>query len=150
MKSGLLTFLLFFSVTSIADWIFYATGDDETLYWYESKKSILNKNELYIWEKQRFAENIFSLYTNFRWGIKDPLCGMKGYSMNIYKELGHFDSYKSIGTELLLFALCQKYNFDQIPIIVNERKDNSRFGSSFKVNLKIIFSLLKHIVKIFS
>ena len=57
MKSGLLIFLLFFSVTSIADWIFYATGDDETLYWYESKKSILNKNELYIWEKQRFAEN---------------------------------------------------------------------------------------------
>ena len=36
--------------------------------------------------KQRFAENIFSLYTNFRWGIKDPLCGMKGYSINIYKD----------------------------------------------------------------
>ena len=73
-------------------------------------------------KKQRFAENIFSLYTNFRWGIKDPLCGMKGYSMNIYKELGHFDSYESIGTELLLFALCQKYNFDQIPIIVKQRR----------------------------
>ena len=29
MKSGLLIFLLFFSVTSIADWIFYATGDDD-------------------------------------------------------------------------------------------------------------------------
>ena len=57
MKSVLLIFLLFFSVTSIADWIFYATGDDETLYWYENKKSILNKNELYIWERQRFAEN---------------------------------------------------------------------------------------------
>tara|TARA_Y100000991_G_scaffold206681_1_gene184019 strand:- start:274 stop:924 length:651 start_codon:yes stop_codon:yes gene_type:complete len=100
--------------------------------------------------KQRFAENIFSLYTNFRWGIKDPLCGMKGYSIDLYKELGHFDSYKSIGTELLLFALDQKYNFDQIHITVNERKDCSRFGSSLKVNLKIIFSLLKHIIKIFS
>ena len=59
--------------------------------------------------KQRFAENIFSLYTNFRWGIKDPLCGMKGYAINLYRDLGHFDSYKSIGTELLLFALVQKY-----------------------------------------
>ena len=57
MKSGLLTFLLFFSITSIADWVFYATGDDATLYWYENKKSTLNKNELYIWERQRFAEN---------------------------------------------------------------------------------------------
>ena len=57
MKSGLLTFLLFFSITSIADWVFYATGDDATLYWYENKKSILKKNELYIWERQRFAEN---------------------------------------------------------------------------------------------
>ena len=100
--------------------------------------------------KQRFAENIFSLYTNFRWGIKDPLCGMKGYAINLYRDLGHFDSYKSIGTELLLFALVQKYNFDQIPIVVNERKDYSRFGSSIKVNLKIIISLLKHIIKISS
>ena len=100
--------------------------------------------------KQRFAENIFSLYTNFRWGIKDPLCGMKGYSINLYQELGHFDSYKSIGTELMLFALGQKYNFDQIPFAVKERKDYSRFGFSLKVNLKIIFSLLNHIVKIFS
>ena len=41
----------------MADWVFYATGDDATLYWYENKKSILNKNELYIWERQRFAEN---------------------------------------------------------------------------------------------
>ena len=57
MKSGLLTFLLLFSITSIADWVFYATGDDATLYWYENKKSILKKNELYIWERQRFAEN---------------------------------------------------------------------------------------------
>lgn len=57
MKSGFLTFLLFFSISSMADWVFYATGDDATLYWYENKKSILKKNELYIWERQRFAEN---------------------------------------------------------------------------------------------
>ena len=57
MKRGLFTFLLFFSVTSMADWVFYATGDDATLYWYENKKSIFKKDELFIWERQRFAEN---------------------------------------------------------------------------------------------
>jgi len=95
--------------------------------------------------KQRFAEIIFSLYTNSRWGIKDPLCGMKGYSIDLYKELGHFDSYKSIGTELLLFALYKNSNFHQIPITVSKRKDSPRFGSSLKGNLKIILSLLSHI-----
>ena len=100
--------------------------------------------------KQRLAEIIFSFYTNFRWGLKDPLCGMKGYSIDLYEELGHFDSYKSIGTELLLFALCKKFNFDQIPIKVKERKDFPRFGSTFEVNIKIIFSLLRHIMKVFS
>ena len=75
---------------------------------------------------------------------------MKGYSIDLYEELGHFDSYNSIGTELLLFALGKKFNFDQIPIKVKERKDFPRFGSTFEVNIKIIFSLFKHIMKIFS
>ena len=57
MKSIVLIFLFIFSGTSIADWVFYATGNDATLYWYENKKSILKKNELFIWERQRFAEN---------------------------------------------------------------------------------------------
>ena len=48
MKSGLLTFLLFFCVSSMADWVFYATGDDATLYWYENKKSILKKNDVVL------------------------------------------------------------------------------------------------------
>jgi len=100
--------------------------------------------------KQRFSENIFSLYTKLRWGIEDPLCGMKAYSIILYKELGHFDSYNSIGTELLLFALAGNNNIDQIPMIVKNRKDSSRLGSSLKVNLNIILSLLKHIIKIIS
>ena len=100
--------------------------------------------------KQRFAENIFSLYTYFKWGIKDPLCGMKAYSIDLYKELGHFDSYKSIGTELLLYALCKDSNFNQIPITVNVRKDLPRFGSALVTNMKIMLSLIRHIRKMLS
>lgn len=57
MKNTFLFLLIIFSGNTIAEWIFYATGDDATLYWYENKRSIIKKNELYVWERQRFAQN---------------------------------------------------------------------------------------------
>ena len=41
-------------------------------------------------KKQRIAEHVFAYYTNQRWGIQDPLCGMKAYRMKVYNQLGHF------------------------------------------------------------
>ena len=54
--------------------------------------------------RQRIAEQFFAWYTELRFGLKDPLCGMKAYRTTVYKALGHFDSYGSIGTELTIFA----------------------------------------------
>ncbi|MEO6923291.1 MAG: glycosyltransferase family 2 protein, partial [Bryocella sp.] len=54
--------------------------------------------------KQRFAEHLFALYTRIRYGIEDPLCGMKAYRKFVYDALGHFDSHGLVGTELALFA----------------------------------------------
>ena len=95
--------------------------------------------------KQRWAEIIFSLYTNYKWKIKDPLSGFKLYKANIYRSLGYFDSYKSIGTELLLYALQKKYNVKEFPMITKERKDMPRFGSNLNSNIKILRSLFIHI-----
>lgn len=88
--------------------------------------------------KPRVSEHLFALFTKAKFGIKDPLCGMKGYQIEVYDSLGHFDSYQSIGTELMLFAARNKFNIVQIPFIVGERKDAPRFGSLLKANTKII------------
>lgn len=92
--------------------------------------------------KQRFAEHVFALYAGFRFGIKDPLCGMKAYRTAVHEALGHFDSYGSIGTELIIFAAKKGFRFSQIPFTVRERKGQSRFGQIFTGNYKIFRALL--------
>jgi glycosyltransferase involved in cell wall biosynthesis len=88
--------------------------------------------------RQRFAEHLFAWYTRFRFGIKDPLCGMKAYRAVVYETLGHFDSYGSIGTELMIFAAKKGCRLGQIPFSVRERKDQTRFGRVLVGNYKII------------
>jgi len=88
--------------------------------------------------RQRFAEHLFAWYTSLRFGIKDPLCGMKAYRAVVYEALGHFDSYGSIGTELAIFAAKKGCRLGQIPFAVRERKDQSRFGRVLVGNYKII------------
>ncbi|MEZ7500922.1 glycosyltransferase family 2 protein [Psychrobacter sp. Arc29] len=88
--------------------------------------------------KPRFSEHLFALATNKKFGIKDPLCGMKGYSAKVYEALGYFDSYESIGTELMLFAASNNFLFTQIFFNVEERQDRPRFGGALRSNLKIL------------
>lgn len=93
-------------------------------------------------KRQRWAEDLFAGYTSLRFGIKDPLCGMKAYRARIYSALGHFDSYASIGTELMLFAAMKGYRFSQIRFDVRERSGSSRFGQALDGNYKICRALL--------
>ncbi|MCR8921375.1 glycosyltransferase family 2 protein [Dasania sp. GY-MA-18] len=86
----------------------------------------------------RFSEYIFSYYTRWRYGIFDPLCGMKAYKIDVYNEQGFFDSCSSIGTELAIFACQSGKKVINLPIIVGEREDDSRFGRAWRVNIKII------------
>lgn len=61
--------------------------------------------------KPRFSEHLFALMTKRKFGIKDPLCGLKGYNVKVYEKLGHFDSYESIGTELMLLSARNNFSF---------------------------------------
>jgi glycosyltransferase involved in cell wall biosynthesis len=92
--------------------------------------------------RQRVAEHLFAWYASLRFGIKDPLCGMKAYRTVVYKALGHFDSYGSIGTELAIFAAKTGCRLDQIPFAVRERKGQSRFGRALVGNCKIIRAMV--------
>jgi len=48
---------------------------------------------------------LFQIAARTLYGIQDPLCGMKGYWMELYRALGWFDSYRLIGTALMLHAV---------------------------------------------
>jgi len=92
--------------------------------------------------KPRISEHIFALTTRVRFGIKDPLCGMKGYNIKVYNQLGYFDSYRSIGTELMLFGARNNLSIVQIPFKVGERQDKPRFGGSVNANFKILRAMV--------
>lgn len=94
-------------------------------------------------KKQRISELIFSLYTRIFFGISDPLCGMKGYNLDLYRSVGHFDSYHSTGTELMLRYLKSKKRTVQIPIAIKDREDHPRFGRLIRANLYILRSMLR-------
>lgn len=92
--------------------------------------------------RQRFGESLFGWVAWLRWGIRDPLCGMKGYRLELWRELGHFDSYGSIGTELALFAAVTKRPVAQVAVPTRDRADAPRFGRRFSANRRILRALV--------
>lgn len=97
--------------------------------------------------KQRISELLFSFYTKLKLGWNDPLCGMKGYSMDLYNQLGYFDSLNSTGTELALFGIKNDFQFIEIKIPEIKRLDSPRFHSLITANYKIIRSMIRLIKK---
>ena len=98
--------------------------------------------------RQRLAEHFFAWYTNYRFGIKDPLCGMKAYKTSLYRMKGSFDSFGSVGTELAIFAARNGHKINQVEFEVKERDGKSRFGHIVSGNYKIIramFYFMTHV-----
>jgi glycosyltransferase involved in cell wall biosynthesis len=93
-------------------------------------------------KRPRFAESLFALYTRMRYNIHDPLCGLKAYRMSVYRLRGHFDSYNSIGTELMLFGARNGYKLAQVSFQVREREDAPRFGRVISANWRIVRALV--------
>lgn len=89
------------------------------------------------------AEKLFALYTGLRYGLHDPLCGLKAYRRNVYDAVGFFDSVSSIGTELMLRGIGKGYRLTLVPVALHTRvSDSSRFYSRrFRANLKIVRAL---------
>jgi glycosyltransferase involved in cell wall biosynthesis len=97
--------------------------------------------------RQRFSERLFALLARLRWGVGDPLCGMKGYRTTVYRALGYFDSYGSIGTELALFAVRRRYHISQLPVKTRPRVDAPRFGSTMRANLRILRACAREMLR---
>ncbi len=94
----------------------------------------------------RISEKLFMYYTRYRFNWNDPLCGIKGYSMQLYRKRGYFNSTNSIGTELAVYGLMNFFSHVQINVSISERKDYPRFSSTIGANLKILRALFNLII----
>jgi glycosyltransferase involved in cell wall biosynthesis len=94
----------------------------------------------------RVAEWLFAAYTRLAYGIHDPLCGMKGYSMSPYRELGYFDSYRSIGTELMLYSVRAHHPVAEVKIPIALRHDAPRVGGAWSGNVRIFRALVLAVI----
>ncbi|MDH4202027.1 MAG: glycosyltransferase family 2 protein [Phycisphaerae bacterium] len=94
----------------------------------------------------RIAENLFALVGKLKANIDDPLCGLKAYSIKVYNDVGHFDTMKSIGTQLMFEASKRGYRITQRDITLNSRHDEPRFGTRLIANWKIFKAILKILV----
>ncbi|MFA5008045.1 MAG: glycosyltransferase family 2 protein [Candidatus Omnitrophota bacterium] len=93
--------------------------------------------------RSRMTEHLFAFVARRKLGICDPLCGLKAYNINVYKDVGYFDRISSIGTQLLFNAASAGYRITQRNIDLNKRKDAPRFGRTVKANWKILKAIIK-------
>lgn len=91
---------------------------------------------------QRVGETVFAWCARHLWRISDPLCGMKGYAIELYQQAGHFDSFQSIGSELAVRSMVNRCRYVEMPIITRDRADAPRFGRVLAANRKILRAML--------
>jgi len=91
--------------------------------------------------KQRVSETIMAAYLRARLGVRDILCGMKGYDLALYRANGGFSDHDSIGTELAVNSLRRGTRFEQVPVHGTPRADQPRFDRKLRANLRILRAL---------
>lgn len=91
--------------------------------------------------QQRFSEWLFARVAQRVWGVSDPLCGMKGYRLTLYRERQRFDSFGSIGTELAIRSAVRGLRWVERPTAIRDRADRPRFARTWLANFKILRAL---------
>lgn len=91
----------------------------------------------------RLAEYLFASIAKIKANIDDPLCGLKAYHINVYKDIGYFDRISSMGTQLMFNAKKRGYRVIQKNVALSQRSDVSRFGKGVKANWKIFKAIFK-------
>jgi glycosyltransferase involved in cell wall biosynthesis len=100
-------------------------------------------------KRARVMEIIFAHLTTALWKVNDPLCGMKAFSARLLEDKGSLETYNSVGTEVLLFALARRYRVKSVAISGGERGEgSSRFGGGLKANIEIGKALFVGLISI--
>lgn len=89
----------------------------------------------------RTSERIFGLYTRVRFGIRDPLCGMKAYTPAAV--IRHHGTLRrpTIGTGIALACLREGGQASVVPITARPRRGSSRFGSGLRAEGRVLRAL---------
>jgi len=88
----------------------------------------------------RFSESLFNLYAKLRFGVPDMLCGLKGFRMGWYASHRESAETASVNTAFALALLRQNIGFALVPVAINPRAGDSRFGT-WRGNVKILRAL---------
>lgn len=88
----------------------------------------------------RISERIFSIFANFQWGIGDPLCGLKGYRLDVLNDNFLIHDIDTVGTIWMVRILKKnrELNVMQVDVKTNLRQSESRFGNNLKSELTIL------------
>jgi len=90
----------------------------------------------------RLGEALFNIYARLRFGIRDIVCGLKGYRMDLYRRHGRFDGGSSINTELALHSILRGARVKTVPVTIRARETGApRFGTGFRANKRILKAL---------
>jgi glycosyltransferase involved in cell wall biosynthesis len=90
----------------------------------------------------RLVERLSAAYARRALGVADPLCGLKGYDIRLYTDYGGFDKRRSVGTELMAYAIRHRARWMQRPVTIRPRHHgDSRFYGDLRANARILRSL---------
>lgn len=93
--------------------------------------------------RQRLAESLMATYVRLRFGVRDILCGMKGYDLRLYQANGGFAHSDSIGTELAINSIRRGARFCQVAVHGRRRTDQPRFDRRLRANFRILWALAR-------
>jgi hypothetical protein len=88
--------------------------------------------------KNRFLENLLSLFFQIRFGFSDPLSGMKIYYIPKIKNLINKIDKNSFLVDLIIMLFNKEYNILNYKIITKKKIGESKVGYNFNVQLKIL------------
>lgn len=113
----------------------HSANDLENIIYVIEKKTpdlIIGKRSM----KNRFMEEVFGIYSKLRFGFSDPLCGVKAYKKTLFYKYGKsLETKHTIATEIIFRAIKDGVKYYEVPIKINKRINESRFGNQLKGNL---------------
>ncbi len=125
-------------------------ADDEHDPKFFEKFEKYKKYDLIIGKRKKFnriSEYIFSYLITKLYGIEDPLSGLKIYKHKMLKKI-HLSNEKLLNTFLIFKIKNLRGKITHKNLSVKKRKDNSRMGNSFFINVYLMICLIRLIRKI--